>query len=1001
MYQKLLILMLPAFCLAVEINVPADYATIAEAINASQNGDTVILADGVYKGDGNRDITIEQERTLIIKSENGPKSCIINCEGTSENSHNAFVINGRGCVLEGVTITHSYSLTPALQVNNLDTVIINCIFTENYGGIGIKSDFFPTVVGCLFAENSIYSELDPQYNSPFLYYIGFVKFEHCTFVKNINITSVNLLFCEIRNCIFWDYQINEEIEPWYVLPDAVKLENGNFVEHTESPNPEFAGLENGDYRLSSSSPCIDASIDSSNIVYSRPDIDGTSRLVGDFADCGAYEYKNPMDFNIDGRTNLQDFKTVADYWLIDYFPQDVAALANNWLCSSNIFQRAVWRFENPDSLVVKDDSGNGNNAILHGEAKIVNDSQRGNVLYFNGESSYMTAPGLKGKNGDFCVSFWAKFPFKTEEEIEELSTQRGIDYPQILFCWGTREETSIFKLLFNRNYGYDVTNITSTNCTLTLNYINSNKKIFIDELDDKWHKFTIISDQSNELDPKVHVFLDIQYLQAFNLEDIRTIPDEDMIIGRNFNIDNPMFLKGCIDDFVVTDSNFTMPAILPNRKHIHLSFEFDNPVQSFSETNKRFDTKLAGMVSEIEMRDSNVEVEKKGLYFSGINSYIRVNGYKGITGMSKRVISMQLTNCESGGIICWGSTEDGRRWFLFIEDSCLWIGMLGNRFINTGIYLSQWDDWTNLTVIVPQLPLPTLNDIIVIAEDYVYTSFGDFFDPSLVINTGDSSDVIIGAGVLGDGSIGRFYNGAIREVVIAENYADTFYPDFADLWLPLESLETDMSPDLSPYKREYSIIGLPHTDSDTFIGDFATFDLNQVFIDGTAIAGANPRSVTGWVRTTDTEGEIIGWGEKGQGTKWLIRTAMLADDYGVLRTEIGDGYIVGNTNICDGNWHHFAVVQEFAYLPFTKLYIDGQIETLSEISPQWISTETNDLHSYKDYTYHPDNISIGGFQKEGQRFYNGDMAKIRVYSRAITADEIKEEYSKVLNDCGV
>ncbi len=40
----------------VDDDAPADFSTIQAALNAASNGDTIIVRDGTYTGDGNRDI---------------------------------------------------------------------------------------------------------------------------------------------------------------------------------------------------------------------------------------------------------------------------------------------------------------------------------------------------------------------------------------------------------------------------------------------------------------------------------------------------------------------------------------------------------------------------------------------------------------------------------------------------------------------------------------------------------------------------------------------------------------------------------------------------------------------------------------------------------------------------------------------------------------------------------------------------------------------------------
>ena len=59
--------------------VPAQYPTIQAAIDASADGDIVRIADGIYTGAGNRDLTFNG-KAITVESENGPDHCIIDCQ---------------------------------------------------------------------------------------------------------------------------------------------------------------------------------------------------------------------------------------------------------------------------------------------------------------------------------------------------------------------------------------------------------------------------------------------------------------------------------------------------------------------------------------------------------------------------------------------------------------------------------------------------------------------------------------------------------------------------------------------------------------------------------------------------------------------------------------------------------------------------------------------------------------------------------------------------------
>ncbi|MGB2808290.1 MAG: hypothetical protein WBC22_11140, partial [Sedimentisphaerales bacterium] len=89
----------------VDNNGPADFNNIQAAIDDSNDGDTIIVADGVYTGTGNRDIDFNG-KAITVRSENGPENCIIDCQWLDYGFrfHSG---EDNDSVLDGFTITQS------------------------------------------------------------------------------------------------------------------------------------------------------------------------------------------------------------------------------------------------------------------------------------------------------------------------------------------------------------------------------------------------------------------------------------------------------------------------------------------------------------------------------------------------------------------------------------------------------------------------------------------------------------------------------------------------------------------------------------------------------------------------------------------------------------------------------------------------------------------------------------------------------------------------------
>jgi len=142
-----------------------DFSTIQEAIDGASGGDVIELADGVFKGEGNRDIDF-LGKPIVLRSRSGnPEACTIDCEGSPGYEHRGFIFQsteGPETRIEGVTLTgaHRSETAGAILCQDASPTFIRCVFSDNtswYSGgaaycVGCSSSF----TDCVFSGNTAY-----------------------------------------------------------------------------------------------------------------------------------------------------------------------------------------------------------------------------------------------------------------------------------------------------------------------------------------------------------------------------------------------------------------------------------------------------------------------------------------------------------------------------------------------------------------------------------------------------------------------------------------------------------------------------------------------------------------------------------------------------------------------------------------------------------------------------------------------------------------------------
>ncbi|MFH1747577.1 MAG: right-handed parallel beta-helix repeat-containing protein [Planctomycetota bacterium] len=151
-------------------------ATIQTGIDAATNGDTVLVADGTYTGSGNKNLDFGG-KVITVRSENGPESCIIDCE---DEGRGFYFHSGEPAEagLDGFTIRNGHPAWngpgsnhgAGIHCSNSSPTITYCVITNNFasgsgGGIFCFASN-PKILNCMLRGNA---SVDP---TPYYAYYG-------------------------------------------------------------------------------------------------------------------------------------------------------------------------------------------------------------------------------------------------------------------------------------------------------------------------------------------------------------------------------------------------------------------------------------------------------------------------------------------------------------------------------------------------------------------------------------------------------------------------------------------------------------------------------------------------------------------------------------------------------------------------------------------------------------------------------------------------------------
>jgi hypothetical protein len=282
---------------------------IQDGICSALAGDEVIVADGTYTGDGNRDIDF-LGKAITVCSQNGPETCIIDCQGSEAEPHRGFYFHERedeSSILEGITITRGMvfgigwieeTSGGGILCEDSGPKIVNCILLQNMaddgGGIYNYGGANPIIHNCLFSSNLSISYGGGMYNNNF----SNPTLSACRFAQN----SANL-----SGGAMYNYQSNPTLTNCTFNGNRAEAGAGLYLRRNSNPiatNCILWGNTPGEISNSDSSPIV---------TYSN--VEGGYEGIGNIDADPCFVDPASGDYHLKSQAGRWD--PVSESWVID------------------------------------------------------------------------------------------------------------------------------------------------------------------------------------------------------------------------------------------------------------------------------------------------------------------------------------------------------------------------------------------------------------------------------------------------------------------------------------------------------------------------------------------------------------------------------------------------------------------------------------------------------------------------------------------------------------
>ncbi len=168
-----------------------------------------------------------------------------------------------------------------------------------------------------------------------------------------------------------------------------------------------------------------------------------------------------------------------------------------------------------------------------------------------------------------------------------------------------------------------------------------------------------------------------------------------------------------------------------------------------------------GTLTNMDISSWTLGKQCTGLAFDGVDDYVEIPGFKGITGQNSRTCTAWIkTSTTSGEILTWGQEYNGGRWIIRVNEGgqlraeVQGGNIIGSTLINDGI-------WHHIAMVLENDNSPAIEEAKLYVDGQLEIISSTTTEP---VNTGFDENVLIGTYFAANNP--RWFNGLIDEVRI-------------------------------------------------------------------------------------------------------------------------------------------------------------------------------------------------------------------------------------------